>query len=635
MGQTRETKNLSTIILCTVLVCAVMPLLLSAVGVEYGPASRGGAGAHFAGLAVGENLVRFDVPALGLLLFLGILGAVYHRVAPNRFVTLMAFALLTGGLAQAVLIIPPTHTTFARQVVISTTWGHLGFALILLAGALHYQLGQRNLRLLLVSCGTLLLATWGAMAWYPSTEGPWAQQIQIAAMGLLLVTGVALRPTRPAKTLHFFRLGIIALIIPLVSGLLWLHSSDQTVFHQGFHVATLMWWMAILLPVLGLGIDYIFAFYGQGMASEKHYLRQVIDAIPHFIFARDDQGNFTLVNKAVADFYGKGIEEIEGHHVSKIHHDRTQWEKWLAEDQAALAAGKSTSMDEDETRDHHGNPMWIDAIKTPLTGQGVSGPQVLGISIDITPQKKAEVALARRLRFELTYTSVLRQLLRCTVDNLDSQMGIILREVALFAQAQRCAVYRQDDDKRPLFQWSDEDNHGPETPATLTIPIVQGGEKFGSLLLNTARSRSWTPDETTLLQNIADLFITVWSKIEAEKKLTETMEKAKASSRAKSEFLANMSHEIRTPMNCVIGISELLGDMDPTPSQRQYLEMISQSGNSLLALINDILDLSKIEAGQLELDPVKVNLREMVEEVVGLIAFNAQAKGLEMVCRYA
>ena len=88
-------------------------------------------------------------------------------------------------------------------------------------------------------------------------------------------------------------------------------------------------------------------------------------------------------------------------------------------------------------------------------------------------------------------------------------------------------------------------------------------------------------------------------------------------------------------MNCVIGLCELLLDMDPTPRQREYLDMINQSGGALLAVINDILDLSKIEAGQLEIDPTMTDLRELVDEIVGLVAFSAQAKGLEVVCRFA
>jgi two-component system sensor histidine kinase/response regulator len=121
----------------------------------------------------------------------------------------------------------------------------------------------------------------------------------------------------------------------------------------------------------------------------------------------------------------------------------------------------------------------------------------------------------------------------------------------------------------------------------------------------------------------------------AEIALAEALGAAEESNKAKSEFLANMSHEIRTPMNCVIGLADLLKDMDPNPRQQQYLDMIRMSGATLLTLINDILDISKIEAGQLELDVVDTDVHALIEETVTQIAFTAQTKGLDMVCRLA
>ena len=88
---------------------------------------------------------------------------------------------------------------------------------------------------------------------------------------------------------------------------------------------------------------------------------------------------------------------------------------------------------------------------------------------------------------------------------------------------------------------------------------------------------------------------------ELEQRICERTAQLDAANRAKSEFLANMSHEIRTPMNAVLGYAELLGSMLEEKTQRDYLESIKSSGRSLLTLINDILDLSKIEAGKLEL----------------------------------
>jgi len=112
--------------------------------------------------------------------------------------------------------------------------------------------------------------------------------------------------------------------------------------------------------------------------------------------------------------------------------------------------------------------------------------------------------------------------------------------------------------------------------------------------------------------------------------LMEAREQAEAANKAKSEFLANMSHEIRTPLNGVIGFTDLLMKTQLSDIQKQYVENINISGHSLLGVINDILDFSKIEAGKLDLDPIKIDLIDLVEGAVDIIKYQASKKGLEL-----
>lgn len=120
----------------------------------------------------------------------------------------------------------------------------------------------------------------------------------------------------------------------------------------------------------------------------------------------------------------------------------------------------------------------------------------------------------------------------------------------------------------------------------------------------------------------------------AEKALNEARLRAEQASREKSNFLSTMSHEIRTPMNAILGLADQLADMPLGTQARQYLEIVRRNGNNLLALINDILDVSKIEGGHLHLETIAFDLKQLFEDVKETFLYRAKSKDLALIWQW-
>ncbi len=142
---------------------------------------------------------------------------------------------------------------------------------------------------------------------------------------------------------------------------------------------------------------------------------------------------------------------------------------------------------------------------------------------------------------------------------------------------------------------------------------------------------TWTNEDEALLSMLANNIGEAIRRHKSQEDLHAALALAKNADRAKSEFLASMSHEIRTPMNGVIGMTSLLSLTELTNAQRDYVNIIENSGESLMSIINEILDFSKIESGKIELEESSFDLRVCIEDVFDLVAQNALEKHLDII----
>jgi two-component system sensor histidine kinase/response regulator len=253
---------------------------------------------------------------------------------------------------------------------------------------------------------------------------------------------------------------------------------------------------------------------------------------------------------------------------------------------------------------------------------------------DMSRRVKAERALrSSEERYRLLFQNILAAVLVTTLDGqlLDCNeafvelMGCSSRDQALARHA--TAYYVHEQDREAFLEVLRKDGK----VSHLELKLRRDDGKLVWALISAALIVP-EPGSPPVIQAT---FVDITKRKQAEEELLTAKEAAEAASRAKSEFLANMSHEIRTPLNGVLGMTDLALDTDLTSDQREYLDTVKMSADSLTIVINDILDFSKIEAGKIDLEVIDFNLRDCLELTLKTLALRAHEKGLELLCEVA
>ncbi len=275
-------------------------------------------------------------------------------------------------------------------------------------------------------------------------------------------------------------------------------------------------------------------------------------------------------------------------------------------------------------------PYWIKISGQPIRDKSGKVVRFFAIEEDITERKQVEEKLAlneKRYRDLYNYS----QALICTHDLTGKILSVnpAICETLGYNMAEMTGKNLIDflpEDRRVLFKENYLDIVIRDGKAKGVFPILHKDKHKLALLF-----QNFKVEEAGLDPYIIGFSQDITERVKAERELMLAKEATEKASRAKEIFLANMSHEIRTPMNGILGISGLLYKTNLTPKQKQFTKLIIESGNNLLHIVNDILDITKIESGQFVLESTAFDLGDMIESVLKAFQFKADDNGIDLV----
>ncbi|HEY3130228.1 MAG TPA: PAS domain S-box protein [Acidobacteriota bacterium] len=369
--------------------------------------------------------------------------------------------------------------------------------------------------------------------------------------------------------------------------------------------------------------------------AESSRLASALKSVSEAVVITDMEDNILFFNDAFLRTYGYDEEELIGKNIEIV---RSQNNPPAVVREILPATLKSGWTGELLNRRKDGTEFPIHLSTSVVRDENGVPVALIGVAVDITERRHAEEALRHSEAMfrdlydeapvgyhEIDVHGRIRRVNHAELEMLgyaaEEMLGRYAWEFVHESKAARHAIAEKISGARPLvpFERTFIRKDGSLVPVLLQDRLLRNaaGQVIG---LRTA------------VQDITDRKRIEEALQESEKRLHRAKETAEAASRTKSAFLAHMSHEIRTPMNAIIGMAELLGETPLTSEQQEYLRIFTRAGETLLLLINDILDLSKVEAGQLELDNTDFELRDLVERTGEFLSNRAHAKSLDLNC---
>ena len=365
------------------------------------------------------------------------------------------------------------------------------------------------------------------------------------------------------------------------------------------------------------------------LRTSKQMLQLILDTIPARVFWKDEDQVYLGCNHLFARDAGYETAESVVGATDEDMPWREHAQRYRDDDRAILALG--TARLNDETRHVYadGSEGWIRISKIPLRDPEGRIMGTLGTYTDISQSKKFEQSLSES---ESRYRSL--------VEMAPEGIAIYVDDTLRYMNRAGAAILGAENPEELVGRdWRDfvpPSIPAEKTEVTRSILRGEGGE--GAIEV---RARGVDGRDVTLelsgapiiyegAHTVQLIFRDVTNRKRFEKELKQARAEAEEASRAKSEFLASMSHEIRTPMNGIVGMADLLSKTSLDSEQQDFVQTLHDSATSLLSILGDLLDVSKIEVGKLELTPVPFELSKTVQQVVDLLAASAQEKGLSL-----